>query len=125
MKPAATFVSGSAPPPQVLLWKSGRLADLTAPQASSKRGPPRQGVQRAPTAAHNWRYEQRRHRSPLRHGRVAATQCWHRGREAGVAGGVTTTQGHGQRRGRAKGLRPDQFHNPQTRLALGRIMESP
>jgi hypothetical protein len=30
-----------------------------------------------------------------RKGRVADTQCWHRGREAVVAGGVTTTQGHG------------------------------
>ena len=30
-----------------------------------------------------------------REGRVADTQCWQRGREAVVAGGVTTTQGHG------------------------------
>jgi hypothetical protein len=30
-----------------------------------------------------------------RKGRVVDTQCWHRGREAVVAGGVTTTQGHG------------------------------
>jgi hypothetical protein len=28
-------------------------------------------------------------------GRSADDQCWHRGREAVVAGGVTTTQGHG------------------------------
>jgi hypothetical protein len=30
-----------------------------------------------------------------RKGRVADSQCWHRGRKAVVAGGVTTTQGHG------------------------------
>jgi hypothetical protein len=30
-----------------------------------------------------------------REGRVADTQCWDRGREAVVAGGVTPTQGHG------------------------------
>jgi hypothetical protein len=46
-----------------------------------------------------------------REGWVADTQCWHRGREAVVAGGVTTTQGHGQCRGRAKGLRVDPFHD--------------
>jgi hypothetical protein len=28
-------------------------------------------------------------------GRSADDQCWHRGREAVVAGGVTTTQGYG------------------------------
>jgi hypothetical protein len=30
-----------------------------------------------------------------RKGRSADDQCWHRGREAVVAGGVTTTQGYG------------------------------
>jgi hypothetical protein len=30
-----------------------------------------------------------------REGRRADRQCWHRGREVVVAGGVTTTQGHG------------------------------
>jgi hypothetical protein len=37
-------------------------------------------------------------------GRVADTPCQQRGREAVVAGGVTTTQGCGEHRGRAKGL---------------------
>jgi hypothetical protein len=60
-----------------------------------------------------------------RKGRVADTQCWHRGREAVVAVGVTSHRGCGQRRSGAKGLRPDQFHDIQTRLALGRIMEIP
>jgi hypothetical protein len=38
------------------------------------------------------------------HGRLADDPCGHRDRAAVVAGGVTTTQGHGSCRGRAKGL---------------------
>ncbi len=42
--------------------------------------------------------------SSPREGRSADDPCWHRGREAVVVVGVTSHQGHGSRRGRAKGL---------------------
>jgi hypothetical protein len=60
-----------------------------------------------------------------RQGRSAADQGPQRGREAVGAVGVTPPPGHGSRRGRAKGLRPDQLHDIQTRLARGRIMAPP
>jgi hypothetical protein len=51
-----------APQPDLYLRESGSLTGLTSQRARSTRGTPRQGVNRAPTAAQHLRHEPRRNR---------------------------------------------------------------
>jgi hypothetical protein len=65
MKLGKSKVYSLAPQPGWGIRESGSQRGLISNLASPKRGTPREGVKRAPTAAQNLRHEQRRNRNQL------------------------------------------------------------